>query len=235
MLLLSVQLLLAVVHDKFFCEHISFLLLYVSGIQVVNQSSVYVKLRIWPFLATFSFHHRINDVLDVNDYSCTEDLACHRQDSLFCAYRAYSITTEERDENSSEEEQSSIKTENSSDEKIDPWTTLINDAASKVRDQYDDILQALLMEGHDESKAKEEAFAQIIPVFQKELGGVYMDNLAWMKALKKDPILEKIMATRDDYVNNNMFDPDEAIAAAVKKRKFLLKRLLEGQGRFPEQ
>ena len=43
------------------------------------------------------------------------------------------------------------------------------------------------------------------------------------------------MATRDDYVNNNMFDPDEAIAAAVKKRKFLLKWLLEDQGRFPEQ
>ena len=91
------------------------------------------------------------------------------------------------------------------------------------------------MEGHEESKAKEEAFAQILPVFQKKLGDVYMDNLAWMKALKKDPTHKKIMATRDDYVNNNMFDPDEAIAAAVKKRKFLLKRLLEDQGRFPEQ
>ena len=62
-----------------------------------------------------------------------------------------------------------------------------------------------------------------------------MDNLAWMKALKKYPIHKKIMATRDDYVNNNMFDPDEAIAAAVKKRKFLLKRLLEDQEHFPEQ
>ena len=80
-----------------------------------------------------------------------------------------SIATEERDENSSEEEQSSITTENSSEEEIDPWRTLINDAASKVRDQYEDILQALLMEGHDESEAKEEAFAQILPVFQKEL------------------------------------------------------------------
>ena len=69
-----------------------------------------------------------------------------------------SITTEERDENSSEEEQSSIPTEDSSEEEIDPWSTLINDAASKVRDQYDDILQALLMEGHDESEAKQEAF-----------------------------------------------------------------------------
>ena len=146
-----------------------------------------------------------------------------------------SITTEERDENSSGEEQSSITTENSSEEEIDPWSTLINDAASKVRDQYDDILQALLVEGHDESEVKQEAFEKILPVFQKELGDVYMDNLAWMKALKKDPIHKKIMAARDDYVNNNMLDPDEAIAAAVKKRKSLLKRLLEDQGRFPEQ
>ena len=62
-----------------------------------------------------------------------------------------------------------------------------------------------------------------------------MVNLAWMKALKKDRIHKNIMATRDDYVYNDMFDPDEAIAAAVDKRKFLLKRLLEDQGRFPEQ
>ena len=92
-----------------------------------------------------------------------------------------------------------------------------------------------LMEGHDESEAKEEAFEKILPVFQKELGDVYMNNLAWMKALKKDSIHKRIMTTRDDYVNHKMFDQDEAIAAAVKKRKFLLKRLLEGQGRFPEQ
>ena len=37
-----------------------------------------------------------------------------------------SIMTEERGENSFEEEQSSITTENSFEEEIDPWTTLIN-------------------------------------------------------------------------------------------------------------
>ena len=98
-----------------------------------------------------------------------------------------SITTEERDENSSEEEQSSITTDNSSEEEINPWTTLINEAAFKVQDQYDDILQALLMEGHDESEAKQEAFAQILPVFQKELGDVYRNNLAWLKGLERIP------------------------------------------------
>ena len=148
-----------------------------------------------------------------SQYSEENSMESHTEDDN-------SITTEERDENSSEEEQSSITTEDSSEEEIDPWSTLINDAASKVRDQYYDILQALLMEGNDdESEAKQKAFEKILPVFQKELGDVYIYNLAWMKALKKDPIHKKIMATRDEYVNNNMFDPDEAIAAAVKKRK----------------
>ena len=55
------------------------------------------------------------------------------------------------------------------------------------------------------------------------------------KALKNDPIHKKIMVTRDDYVDNGMVYQDETIAAAVDKRKFLLKRLLEDQGRFPEQ
>ena len=96
-------------------------------------------------------------------------------------------------------------------------------------------LQALLIEGHEENEAKEETFSQILPVFQKELTDVYMNNLAWMKASRKDPTHKKIMATRDDYVNNDMFDQDEAISAAVEKRKFLLKRLLEDQGRFPEE
>ena len=78
-----------------------------------------------------------------------------------------SITTEERDENSSEEERSSITTENSSDEEIDPWSTLINDAASKVRDRYDDILQALLIKGHDESEAKEEPLKKFYLFFKR--------------------------------------------------------------------
>ena len=56
-----------------------------------------------------------------------------------------STTTEERDEDSSKKEQSSITTENSFKEEIDPWATFINDAASKVRNYYDDILQALLI------------------------------------------------------------------------------------------
>ena len=37
----------------------------------------------------------------------------------------------------------------------------------------------------DESKAKEDAFAQILPAFRKELGDVHMDNLTWMTVIWK--------------------------------------------------
>ena len=49
--------------------------------------------------------------------------------------------------------------ENSFDEKNDPWNTLINEVVSKGWDQYKEILQYLLMEGQDKSKANEDLFA----------------------------------------------------------------------------
>ena len=44
-----------------FREHISYL-----SVLVMNQSNVYVKLRTWLFLATFSFHYSINDLKIAN-------------------------------------------------------------------------------------------------------------------------------------------------------------------------
>ena len=36
------------------------------------------------------------------------------------------------------------------------------------------------------------------------------------------------MNARDEFINSGDFDHDEALKAAVDKRKFLLKRLLKG-------
>ena len=43
--------------------------------------------------------------------------------------------------------------------------------------------------------------------------------------MKKDPIHKHIMKTKDASVNHDKFDPEEALEAAVDKRKFLMKRL----------
>ena len=60
-----------------------------------------------------------------------------------------------------------------------------------------------------------------------ELESIYMERLLWMQHLKKAPIHQKIMQTRDSFVDSDHFDSDEAMEAAVNKRKFLIKRLLK--------
>ena len=85
------------------------------------------------------------------------------------------------DEDTSEHEESdtedeiSITTENSSKEEIDARTKLIKTQHPRFGNSaMIHILQALRMEGHDESKATQnsKAFAQILPVLQKELADV---------------------------------------------------------------
>ena len=43
--------------------------------------------------------------------------------------------------------------------------------------------------------------------------------------MKKDPIHKQTMKTKDAFANDDNFDPEEALEAAVDKRKFLMKRL----------
>ena len=117
-------------------------------------------------------------------------------------------------------------------EEIDPWATMIDDAKATVRPEYDEFIKTLQMDGREESAAKQEAFESVLPELQKEFAGVYVDNLRWMKTLKNDPVHRKIMETKETFANEDSFDPDEALSAAVDKRKFLLKQLLEDQGLF---
>ena len=71
---------------------------------------------------------------------------------------------------------------------IDPWATLIDDAMSIVREDYKELLQTFIKNGQDERTAKKNAFEKILPRLQRELAGVYLDNLRWVKALKRDPV-----------------------------------------------
>jgi hypothetical protein len=140
-----------------------------------------------------------------------------------------SVTETEKDENSeNSEDDGEIK------EEIDPWATIIDDAKATVRPEYDKLMKTLQMDGQEESAAKQEAFENVLPELQKEFADVYVDNLRWMKALKNDPVHRKIMETKETFANEDSFDPDEALSAAIDKRKFLLKQLLEDQGRFSD-
>ena len=47
----------------------------------------------------------------------------------------------------------------------------------------------------------------------------------WMNQMKKDAIHRKIRYTKKTFIENDDFDPEEAMEADIDKRKFLIKRL----------
>ena len=134
----------------------------------------------------------------------------------------------------SNEGESSEETDDS-DEEADPWRALIDEATAELHTKHSELVQSFENEGFSEIDAKKQAFAAILPELRKELRNVYMDRLQWMSQLKRDPLHRKIMKTRDAFVAEDEFDPDEALVAAVKKRKFLLERMLENRQHFPDE
>ncbi len=135
----------------------------------------------------------------------------------------------EEDGKSSEEMSDS---ENS--EEADPWGDLVHEAAAELRAKHDVVVQSFQNDGFSEIDAKKQAFSEILPALRKELGNVYLDRLQWMSQMKSDPLHRKIMKTRDAFVDEDNFDPDEALTAAIKKRKFLLERMLEDRQYFSD-
>ena len=113
------------------------------------------------------------------------------------------------------------------DEENDPWMPMVEEAMQKYKTGFEEMKMNLIHSGLDEQSAGEKAYSDILPKLQKELESIYMDRLSWMKQLKNDPVHKKIMQTKDAFVDNDHFDPEEAMQAAVDKRKFLIKTLLK--------
>ena len=46
----------------------------------------------------------------------------------------------------------------------------------------------------------------VLPVYRKELRKVLLENLQWMRAMKKDPTFKKVMETQKDLKDSEGFD-----------------------------
>ena len=134
---------------------------------------------------------------------------------------------------SSEDDASSVATDGSQssmtgdseikEEKADPWMPMVEEAMQKHKAAFQEMTQS----GLDEKTAGETAYSNILPELQKELESIHLQRLQWIQQLKKDPVHKKIMQTKNALVNDDDFDPEEAMEAAVNKRKFLIKRRLK--------
>ena len=79
----------------------------------------------------------------------------------------------------------------------------------------------------DKQSADQKAYSDILSNLQKELASIYLQRLQWIQQLKKNPVHKKIMQAKNALVNDDDFDPEEAMEAAINKRIFLIKRRLK--------
>ena len=134
-----------------------------------------------------------------------------------------------------EDDASSVATEGSQssmtgdseteEEEADPWMPMVEKAMQKHKAAFQEM--KMTQSGLDEETAGETAYSNILPELQKELESIYLQRLQWIQQLKKDPVHNKIMQTKNALANDDDFDPEEAMEAAVNKRKFLIKRRLK--------
>ena len=161
-----------------------------------------------------------------------------RHENEYCPLKSEEREMSETESQTSDDDASSVATDGSQssmtvdseteeEEEADPWMPMVEEAMQKHKAAFQEMKMNLTHSGLDEETAGETAYSNILPELQKELESIYLQRLQWIQQLKKDPVHKKIMQTKDALVNDDHFDPEEAMEAAVNKRKFLIKRHLK--------
>ena len=117
--------------------------------------------------------------------------------------------------------------EEEGEEEKDPWMPMVEEAIQKHKAAFEEMKINYIESGRDKQFADQKAYSDILSKLQKELASIYLQRLQWIQQLKKDPMHKKIMQTKNALVNDDDFDPEEAMEAAVNKRNFLIKRRLK--------
>ena len=118
---------------------------------------------------------------------------------------------------------SSQGTESSQEEtgSIEPWSRIFD----KAEKRHETLMNEYEGNGDSENVARVKAENALLPVYRKELRKVLLENLQWMRAMKKDPTFKKVMETQKELKDTEGFDWLESTELAIDKRKFLLNRL----------
>ena len=70
--------------------------------------------------------------------------------------------------------------EGESEEQLDPWVPLIEEAKRRSDIVLENVKEILINSGIDEQTARDQACSNVLPKLQKELESVYIQRFMWM-------------------------------------------------------
>ena len=135
----------------------------------------------------------------------------------------------EDEENDEPEEEEDEEPEGGDDEEKNPWAGI----QEQVEERHKEKLEALITEfqkiGDSQEVAAVKAYNSLLPLYREDLKDVLLEELKWIRALKKDSIYQAVVATRDELMAEKGYDWLESTQLAIHERRFLLNRLFKKQ------
>ena len=142
------------------------------------------------------------------------------------------LSTQDDNENDSDDESDTPSEEDSESDSGEghdrtPWKHLISQSYKDYRNEYNGLIEHFQGEGDSEENAQSKAHNALIKKYRKALRENLVDEILYFKRLRRTPIYQKVMETKRQIIDSDDFDDEEALRSAVKKRQFLLNRLIE--------
>ena len=130
------------------------------------------------------------------------------------------------DEESAEELSSEDKV---TDEDESPFDHLLRETYQTHDQEFEEGIIRYVNRGVDENEARDKAWRDLIPAYQKTFKKTLVKYLLRAERLKKDPIYRRVMQTIQSLREDEKFSRDEAIRAGVTRRKHLLYGLIASE------
>ena len=109
--------------------------------------------------------------------------------TLYLQQSAGKYEDSEEGDFSQESENSSHGTDSSQEEEtetLEPWSCILSEAEKRHDTQLNALINEYEGDGDSENVARVKAENALLPVYRKELRKLLLENLQWMRAMKKD-------------------------------------------------
>ena len=81
--------------------------------------------------------------------------------------------------------------------------------------------------GIDEDDARKRVYDNMLPGYRKALANIFVNEMLWFHAMRKDPIFLTVKTTVSDLKLIKDYDHEEAWKSTANKRKFLFDKILK--------
>ena len=112
----------------------------------------------------------------------------------------------EDEEDEKPEEEEDKEPEGEEDEQKNPWLGIREDVEERHKKKLEALITEFQKSGDSEEVAAVKAYNSLLPLYREDLKDVLLEELKWIRALKKDPIYREVVATRDELMEEKGYD-----------------------------